>query len=597
MDGDAEKKSEAAAWDRPPANGSEPQDPRPDTNITSAEAGMGEPKPKPKPDADTQTGETTAPESLGDELDLSSPPLPKLRYSLLMTGLGCGLFLAMLDTSIVATSLHTIAAEFQDLERINWVPLAYTLTFLSCAVLFARISDVVGRRAAFLSAYIIFIVFSLACGWAKSLDQLVAFRALQGIGGSGLYSITMIVMPELTPDEKKKIIAGIVGIVLATAGVLGPVLGGVLTHGPIGGVSAILFYLSWPEKKYLPPLERRLWREVDFLGSFLLVASAVLIVFSFQNSGSEGGTWGEAVFIGPLVTGVASLVALFAWQFYLERRWGDKMAAAIPLALLRNKAFTAGMLTTMAAGFPYMLSLYVFPIRFQIVNGKSALDAGLMLLPMLAATAVGSALGGVFNDKKNRLAETMVAACIMMIIGCALETTASSDPGLEPKVLGFLVFIGLGFGLSATGSTMLAATESTIQEHASAQGLVAQVRILGGSIGIAASSAILGVKSKAAVEAGAVSASQLSHVSSEAASVSPEQWAVIRGVYTDTLKEGMTVGCIVLAAGVVASLFVYSRSRVPIEEKFRQRYREEAERRQRTAAKPESPHVPAKAVV
>lgn len=91
----------------------------------------------------------------------------------------------MLDSSIVATSLFTIAVEFGDVGAINWVALAYTLTFLSCAVLFARVSDVVGRRAAFVAAYVVFVAFSLACGFARGMGQLIGFRALQGLGGSG----------------------------------------------------------------------------------------------------------------------------------------------------------------------------------------------------------------------------------------------------------------------------------------------------------------------------------------------------------------------------------------------------------------------------
>jgi hypothetical protein len=101
------------------------------------------------------------------------------------TRVALGLFLSMLDSSIVATSLFTIAVEFEDVDRINWVALAYTLTYLSCAVLFARISDVIGRRAAFAGAYVVFIAFSLACGFARGMGELIAFRALQGLGGSG----------------------------------------------------------------------------------------------------------------------------------------------------------------------------------------------------------------------------------------------------------------------------------------------------------------------------------------------------------------------------------------------------------------------------
>lgn len=96
-----------------------------------------------------------------------------------------GLFLSILDSSIVATSLFSIAVDFGDVDHINWVPLAYTLTYLSCAVLFARVADVVGRRAAFIAAYVGFIAFSLACGFSQSMTQIIAFRAVQGVAGSG----------------------------------------------------------------------------------------------------------------------------------------------------------------------------------------------------------------------------------------------------------------------------------------------------------------------------------------------------------------------------------------------------------------------------
>lgn len=96
-----------------------------------------------------------------------------------------GLFLSIIDTSIVATSIYNIGIEFENVQSINWVALAYTLSYVACAVTFARLSDIIGRRTAFVAAYVIFFAFSLGCGFAQSLNQLIAFRALQGIGGSG----------------------------------------------------------------------------------------------------------------------------------------------------------------------------------------------------------------------------------------------------------------------------------------------------------------------------------------------------------------------------------------------------------------------------
>ena len=136
----------------------------------------------------------------------------------------------MMDSSIVATSVFNIGVEFKDLKSVNWIALAYTLSYLSFAVTFSRISDIVGRRSAFIAAYTLFFVFSIACGFAKSLDQLIAFRALQGIGGSGLYSLTMIILPEVGSQEQQKYIGSVIGMVVAGSGILGPVLGGIINH-------------------------------------------------------------------------------------------------------------------------------------------------------------------------------------------------------------------------------------------------------------------------------------------------------------------------------------------------------------------------------
>lgn len=108
--------------------------------------------------------------------------------------------------------------------------LAYTLSYIGCAVLFARIGDIAGRKNAFAVAFIIFIAFSLGCGFAKSLDQLIVFRVLQGVGGSGLYSLTMVIFPEISSPEMRKWVGSLIGAVVAMSGVLGPVIGGLITR-------------------------------------------------------------------------------------------------------------------------------------------------------------------------------------------------------------------------------------------------------------------------------------------------------------------------------------------------------------------------------
>lgn len=228
----------------------------------------------------------------------------------------------------------------------------------------------------------------------------------------------------------------------------------------------VLFYLAWPRPEHLPTMHKRSWRDLDFLGSFLLIAAAILVVFAFQNAGENtvGNPWAKGMFIGPLVVGLVSWLVLFTWEGVLEHRWSHKMAA-LPLILIRNRVFAAATLSTVFLGFAYLATLYAVPLRLQVVNGKSPVMAGVFMLPMLGGTGIGSMLTGALSKKQNRLFETMTVATIMVTLGLALETTVSDSAELEPKFLGFLVFIGLGYGMITSSATIFTTIEAPITEH------------------------------------------------------------------------------------------------------------------------------------
>ncbi|KAK7748895.1 hypothetical protein SLS53_000919 [Cytospora paraplurivora] len=400
----------------------------------------------------------------------------------------------------------------------------------------------------------------------------------------------MIIFPEMSPPSARKVIAPIIGMVISTSGVLGPILGGLLTHyatwrwvfwinGPIGFLAMVLFYLAWPKPEYLPTMHKRSWKDLDFAGSLLLIAAAVLVVFAFQSAGEQtvGNPWAKGMFIGPLVAGIISWLVLFVWEGAFEHHWCYKMAA-LPLILIRNRVFAAAVLNTILLGFAYLATLYAVPLRLQVVNGKSPVMAGVMMLPMLGATGIGSVLTGAFSRKNNRLFETMTVATIMVTLGLALETTVSDAAELEPKFLGFLVFIGLGYGMITSSATIFTTVEAPITEHAPAQGIIAQSRMLGGSIGIAMSSAVLAVQQTSQL-AGIVSPSALSSLQSSGSSLTPAQYAAIRKTYNDSFKETMQVCAIVASIGVLVTMGTYRRHRVPLHTQREQQVRDEIERR------------------
>lgn len=148
----------------------------------------------------------------------------------LLISLCVGLFLSLLDTTIVATTLYTIGTEFHAPVTVNWIVLSYLLAYLGCATISATISNVVGRRNTYLGAFIIFLAFSIGCGFSQSIEALIACRTAQGIGGSGLYTLALVIFGEISTPKLRKFVSSMVGLIIAVAGVLGPVLGGIITH-------------------------------------------------------------------------------------------------------------------------------------------------------------------------------------------------------------------------------------------------------------------------------------------------------------------------------------------------------------------------------
>lgn len=376
--------------------------------------------------------------------------------------------------------MYTIGVEFHSLSKVNWIALAYTLAYLGCTAIFASLSDVFGRRNSYIAASVIFLAFSLGCGWATSLNQLIAFRALQGVGGSGLYSIGFVILPEISSLRMMRMIGALAGGVIATSGVLGPVLGGIITeyttwrwvfwiNAPIGIGPLILFVLAWPKDSQLRSPARRSFRQLDFLGFFLLIAASVPFVFAFQEAGihivMDKNVWKTAIFVAPLIVGVICWIALFGWEYLVSTRWSEVIDAFVPLNLAKNRVYMSATAATMLSGFPYFVVIYSLPSHFQVVNNSSALASGLALLPMLGSSAVASTIAGAVSSKKNNTFPVMIIGPALMLIGTAALSTLDNTPHTQAKAYGLQVFVGFGFGLTVSTSSMIAGLESELRDN------------------------------------------------------------------------------------------------------------------------------------
>lgn len=144
------------------------------------------------------------------------------------------------------------------------------------------------------------------------------------------------------------------------------------------------------------------------------------------------------------------------WEYSIEYRLSRRFIPVLPLGIFRSVVYTSGVINTLLLGLPYLLLIYIVPLRIQIVGGKSALLAGVMLLPMLVAVALGSLVSGAVNSKTPVITETLLAGSCLMLLGCGLLTTLSTQELDGAKLLGFIALCGMGFGLTVSSSTMIA---------------------------------------------------------------------------------------------------------------------------------------------
>jgi hypothetical protein len=196
----------------------------------------------------------------------------------------------------------------------------------------------------------------------------------------------------------------------------------------------------------------------------LVIAASVLVVFPFQEAGVKSNIWKSAIFIVPLIFGCLCWCLLFGWEFLVQRFWEDSFASMFPLRLVKKRVYMAYVISTLLIGFPYFMIIYSLPLRFQVVNGKSPLMAGVSLLPMLGAVAIGSTIGGAASSKRNNAFPVLVIAACLMTLGTGLMSTLSNTLKVEPKTYGFQVLIGMGFGLTVSTVSIGAGLEADLKD-------------------------------------------------------------------------------------------------------------------------------------
>ncbi|KAJ3386712.1 hypothetical protein HDU84_001334 [Entophlyctis sp. JEL0112] len=330
----------------------------------------------------------------------SAQPLSKFAFVMVFVGLSLGVFLASLDMTIVTVALSAIAAEFQDLTQINWIATGiriylfvrltisagYLLTSTAFVPIYGQLADVLGRKLTFLFAIGVFEFGSLLCGAAVNMPMLIAARAIAGLGGSGIFSLVMIIISDLTTPKERGQYMGIVGAIFGVASVAGPLVGGAFVDHlswrwvfyinlPIGffTIFVVIFFLKLNSTtvSVLDGLKR-----VDWIGSFLLISAVICLLVPIQGGGTEYA-WNSPIVIVLLIIGVI-LVLTF---IYVEG-WVAKNPV-LPFVLFKNRQTVASFVTIFFLGCGFFVLIFYSPLWFQIVKGSSATQAGVATIPLI----------------------------------------------------------------------------------------------------------------------------------------------------------------------------------------------------------------------
>ncbi|KAJ2607958.1 hypothetical protein H4S08_004632 [Coemansia sp. RSA 1365] len=403
------------------------------------------------------------------------------------------MLLASLDLTIITTTIPKIGEEFHALSNVTWVATAYMLTTTALQPLYGRLSDAFGRVPTLLSAIMLFIAGSAACGWAQSIGVLIFGRALQGVGGAGLLALIFIIISDLTTEEQRPAYLGVLGAVWSIASVIGPVLGGVfsdkvswrwafLINLPIAGVVLIALVLFLR----LPIPRDSFWeklKKVDLLGSLVLISGVVMLLLGL-TWGGKTSPWGSARIVCLLVFGFV-LLGLF-----LLIEWKVALVPTVPMSLLSNRNVCLAVACQFFMGMVMYSTMYFIPIWYTIVKNASATSSGLHLLPFLLSVSVVSIISGFLVTKTGHYRPFIIFGTTMFVIGAGLLILLDENTSAE-KQAGFLIIMGIGLGLNVQILLIAVQAASPVKDMASATTLYLFVRILGMSIGVSILQSVL----------------------------------------------------------------------------------------------------------
>ena len=408
-------------------------------------------------------------------------PLTHRQVLVIFSGLMLGMLLAALDQTIVATALPRISGELGGLNHLSWVVTSYLLASTVSTPLYGKLGDLYGRKRLYQVAIVIFLAGSVLSGVAQDMGQLIAFRAVQGIGGGGLIVLAQAIIADVVSPRERGRYQGYFGAVFGASSVAGPLLGGFFTDNlswrwvfyiniPLGVLA--LFVTS----AVLPTGQRRRGARIDYAGSVVLTAAVTCIVL-FTTWGGTEHPWSSPTILGLIGASVVLLGALAV----IARRAPEPV---VPVHLFARRNFNVATSVSFIIGVSMFGAISFLPLFLQVVNGASATNSGLLLLPLMLGLLIASVASGQFITRTGRYKVFPITGTAIATGAMYLLSTMGPDTS-QGTVTGYMVMLGAGIGLSM--QTLILATQNSVPlaDLGAATSSVNFFRSMGGSIGVA----------------------------------------------------------------------------------------------------------------
>ena len=432
-------------------------------------------------------------------LDNTAPaviePLPYGRRETVFTMIGvlCVVFLAMLDQTIVGTAMPHIVADLQGFDLLTWVSTAYLLTSTVPIPIYGKLSDLYGRKPIMLFGIVVFLIGSALSGAAQSMDQLIAFRAFQGLGAAALEPMAIIIIGDLFPPRERGKWQGVSGSIYGLAAILGPLAGGWITDNaswrwvfyiniPVGIVALLVLIFLMPTLRHKAGQV-----SIDYIGAALLILGTIPLLLGFTLAGNQYA-WLSPQIIGLFGGAVVVLIVFVFYEARLERQGREPVFEP---GLIKNsvRIYGVSLLVTVIYSVSLYGTAFAIPLFAQGVLGTSATNSGLILMPFMLTAIGGSVLSGLALTLTGKYKWVAILGVVIDIVGTLMLVRLDASSSYTQLLVAMLV-LGLGVG---SGLAVYTTVVQNVYPHkiGTASSTLVFFRQLGGTIGLAAMGSVL----------------------------------------------------------------------------------------------------------